>query len=53
MYGGVRMSTFESWIEDIRVEIGWKPGKQIFPPKTALRIIEHIGQPLNVKVMEI
>lgn len=52
MYDGVSIEVFESWIEEIKQEIGWKAkGKQVFPPRVARRIIEHIGQPISLKVL--
>lgn len=54
MYDGVTIEVFESWIEDIKQEIGWKAkGKQIFSPRVAARIIEHIGQPISVKFLNV
>ncbi|ADB36755.1 hypothetical protein Slin_0692 [Spirosoma linguale DSM 74] len=52
MYDNVAIDVFESWIEDIKTEIGWKPkGKQVFPPRVAERIIQHIGQPIRVSIL--
>ena len=54
MYDDVSIEVFEDWIEDIKHEIGWKSkGKQVFPPKVAKRIIDHIGQPINLKVLNL
>ncbi len=52
MYGGVDMPTFESWIQDIIPQIGWRKRKQLFPPKVIRQIIEHIGEPLTLKVVQ-
>lgn len=52
MYGNVKIEVFEEWIEKIKQEIGWKPKKkQLFPPKAARLIIEHIGQPIKLRVL--
>lgn len=54
MYDNVSMEVFEEWISDIKAEIGWKAkGKQIFTPKVAKRIIEHVGQPLSLKLLNV
>jgi|GEM_PF-4400783 len=51
MYGNVDMKTFEDWIQDIKTPIRWRKGKQVFPPKVVQQIIEHIGQPIRIKVL--
>ncbi len=52
MYGNPEMYVFEEWISGIMNDIGWIRGKkQVFPPRVAMRIIETLGEPLNVKVL--
>ncbi|GAB3282364.1 hypothetical protein GCM10027347_58620 [Larkinella harenae] len=54
MYDNVSIEVFEEWIEEIKEEIGWKSkGKQIFGPRIAKRIIEHVGQPLQLKLLNV
>lgn len=53
MYDNVDRKTFDAWMEPIKAEIGWRKGKQVFPPKVVLRIIEHIGQPIAVKFLNV
>ena len=52
MYDDVSIEVFSGWIEDIKQEINWREkGKQVFPPRVAARIIEHIGIPISLKVL--
>lgn len=51
MYGNPEMYVFEEWIADIIDEIGWIKGKkQVFPPRVAHRIFEHLDLPIDFKV---
>jgi hypothetical protein len=50
MYGGIDLRTFEGWIDEIKPEINWRKGKQVFPPRAVQRIIQHIGQPFEINI---
>lgn len=52
MYDNVKIHVFEEWIADIMPTIGWVKGKkQTFPPRVAQKIIDTVGQPIRLKVL--
>jgi hypothetical protein len=52
LYDNVDMQTFEAWIVEIKQQIGWRKGKQVFPPRMVRIIIDHIGEPISMKVLK-
>ena len=52
LYDNVDIKTFEGWIVDIKVQIGWRKGKQVFPPRLVRIILEHVGEPISMKVLK-
>lgn len=49
-YGGIDPQTFADWIEPIKADIGWRKGKQVFNPKQAQIIFDHLGEPFELKL---
>ena len=54
MYDNVSMSVFEEWIEPVIPKVGWIKGKkQVFPPRAARIILEHLEQPISKKALNV
>ncbi|GAB3754630.1 hypothetical protein [Spirosoma pomorum] len=54
MYDNVSMTVFEEWIEPVIPQVGWVKGKkQVFPPRVARIILEHLEQPISKKVLNV